>query len=237
MEDRSTPDRSTPNHSSQAQLPDRADQPPRQKPRSIPIGVLAGLSAVGLIAGGSVAWWTWNAGRFSTPATQSSAFTSQPAAPSSASPTAPIEKTVQVYWLKDKAVGTATEKQLQLTATSASIVAEQPKDLLKAAVEKVLQRPADPALASAIPPETKLNSLEIKSDGIHIDLSKDFTTGGGSTGMTGRLGQVIYTATTLDPAAPVWIAIDGKPLQTLGGEGLVVDQPMTRTSFDQNFQF
>ena len=236
MEDRSIPDRSTPNHSPQAQLPDpRSDQPPHQKPRSIPIGVLAGLSAVGLIAGGSVAWWTWNAGRLSTPATQSSAFTSQPAAPSSASPSAPIEKTVQVYWLKDKS--TASEKQLQLTSTPASVIAEQPKDLLKAAVEKVLQRPTDPTLASAIPPETRLNSLEIKSDGIHIDLSKDFTTGGGSTGMTGRLGQVIYTTTTLDPTAPVWIAIDGKPLQTLGGEGLVIDQPMTRTSFDQNFQF
>ncbi len=236
MEDRSTPDRSTPNPAPQAQIPEPlAERSPRQKPRSIPIGILAGLSAVGLIAGGSVAWWTWNAGKFSTPATQSSAFTSQPAAPSSASPTAPIEKTVQLYWLKDK--GTASEKQLQLTATPASIIAEQSKDLLKAAVEKVLQRPADPTLASAIPPETKLNSLVIKSDGIHIDLSKDFTTGGGSTGMTGRLGQVIYTATTLDPTAPVWIAIDGKPLETLGGEGLVIDQPMTRASFDQNFQF
>jgi spore germination protein GerM len=231
MQDRSTPDRSQPDRSPQAQPP---SQPPRRN-RSIPIGVLAGLSAVGLIAGGSVAWWTWNAGK---PAlTQSSALTSQlPASPPVSPSVSPaIEKTVQVYWLKDKT--TATEKQLQLTAAPASISAEQPKDLLKAAVEKLLKPPADPTLASAIPSTTQLNSLEIQSDGIHIDLSKDFTTGGGSTAMTGRLGQIIYTATTLDPTAPVWIAIDGKPLETLGGEGLVIDQPMTRASFDQNFKF
>ena len=233
MQDRSTPDRSP-----QAQPP---NQPPSRN-RSIPIGVLAGLSAVGLIAGGSVAWWTWNASQSSIPPTQSSALTSQLPVSPSTSPTAAIEKTVQVYWLKDKSTGStsdksASEKQLQLTPAPASISAEQPKELLKAAFGKLLQRPADPTLASAIPPTTKLNSVEIKSDGIHVDLSKDFTRGGGSTGMTGRLGQIIYTATTLDPAAPVWIAIDGKPLETLGGEGLVIDQPMTRASFDQNFQF
>lgn len=212
-------------------MQDRSTQdptdPPVRKSRFIPFGLLAGLSAVALIAGGGVAWWTWNAENSSTPVPLSSApATSQP----SVSPTAPIEKTVQIYWLNTE------NNQLELVPAPVSVSAEQPTELVKAALEQLLQKPSDPALASAIPPNTKLHSVDIKSDGVHIDLSQEFTTGGGSTSMTGRLGQIIFTATTLDPTAPVWIAIDGKPLETLGGEGLLIDQPMTRTSFEQNFQ-
>ncbi|MBD3880717.1 GerMN domain-containing protein [Phormidium tenue FACHB-886] len=212
-------------------MQDRSTQDPTEpsarKRRSIPLGLVAGLSAVALIAGGGVAWWTWNASNSSTPVPLSSApATSQP----SVSPTAPIEKTVQIYWLNTE------NNQFQLVPAAVSVRAEQPAELVKAALEQLLQKPSDPALASAIPPNTKLNSVEIKSDGVHLDLSQDFTTGGGSASMTGRLGQVIFTATTLDPTVPVWIAIDGKPLETLGGEGLLIDQPMTRTNFEQNFQ-
>jgi spore germination protein GerM len=53
--------------------------------------------------------------------------------------------------------------------------------------------------------------------------------------MTGRVAQILYTATSLQPTAKVWIDVEGKPLETLGGEGLELKQPLTRQGFEQNF--
>lgn len=91
------------------------------------------------------------------------------------------------------------------------------------------------SLKTAIPQNTKLISLTVKDDGIHIDLSQEFTTGGGSASMIGRLGQVIYTASSLNPNSNVWINVEGKPLDILGEEGLMVEQPMTRQLFTESF--
>ena len=77
--------------------------------------------------------------------------------------------------------------------------------------------------------------MRVQPDGVYVDLSAEFEQGGGSAVMMGRLGQVVYTATSLEPSSAIWISVAGEPLEVLGGEGLIVDQPMTRELFDQNF--
>jgi spore germination protein GerM len=144
---------------------------------------------------------------------------------------APTQQTVQVYWLKTDA------DSIEPAASPVTVAANQPNAVLKAAFEEMLEGSGDPALTSTVPQGTKLREVQVKEDGIHVNLSEEFTTGGGSTSMTGRLAQVIYTATTLNPEAPVWISVEGKPLEVLGGEGLIVDQPMTRDSFEENFSY
>jgi spore germination protein GerM len=93
----------------------------------------------------------------------------------------------------------------------------------------------DGKLTSTIPVGTKLLSSKILADGIHIDLSKEFTKGFGATSMIGRLGQVIYTATAENPDAAVWITVEGKKLEVLGDVGAEIRQPITRQSYNQDY--
>jgi spore germination protein GerM len=94
----------------------------------------------------------------------------------------------------------------------------------------------DGKLTSTIPVGTKLLSSRILADGIHIDLSKEFTQVSGSTSVIGRLGQVIYTATAQNPDASVWITVEGKKLEILGdGVGVEIRQPITRQTYNQDF--
>ena len=139
-------------------------------------------------------------------------------------------QTVQVYWVKD-----ANGKFEGVPTKVAVKQADKPDAALQGAFNSLLAGPKDATVSSEIPKGTKLRSLSVKNDGVYVDLSAEFTAGGGSTSMTSRLGQVIYTATSLQPNTKVWIAVEGKPLELLGGEGLEVAQPSTRQSFDKNF--
>ncbi|MEG4116228.1 GerMN domain-containing protein [Microcoleus sp. N9_B4] len=139
-------------------------------------------------------------------------------------------QTVQVYWVKD-----ASGKFEGVPTKVAVKEADKPDAALQAAFNSLLAGPKDGTVSSEIPNGTKLRGLSVKNDGVYVDLSAEFTSGGGSNSMTGRLGQVIYTATSLQPNTKVWISVEGKPLELLGGEGLEVAQPSTRQSFDKNF--
>ena len=226
----------------------------RDKLRQIPLGILAGLTTLVLASGGSVAWFTWRALNPTPPVVEfpsieietdpllalpevtepvTSPNTAETAPKDPVAQPAPAQVTGQVYWLKDEGTG------FTLVAQPISVAADaSPSDQVAAAFTNLLSKAGDPSQAAftTIPEQTQLLEASVEADGVHVDLSGEFETGGGSAAMMGRLGQVIYTATTFDPAAPVWISVDGKPLTLLGGEGLEVSQPMTRSDFDAGFQ-
>ncbi|HHP7244935.1 MAG TPA: GerMN domain-containing protein [Elainellaceae cyanobacterium] len=206
----------------------------QQQARRIPVGIIAGIAAVVVTAGGGTAWWTWNTLHSSSDVSNPDVTTpttpdaiepspSQPAAPS-------IETTAQIYWLD--VAGTRFEL---VPAPVQLQQAGEPGDVLTTAFETLLNGPSESPTFSAIPDGTELLNLSVESDGVHVNLSDSFTVGGGSASMMGRLGQVIYTATSLEPNSRVWISVEGEPLEVLGGEGLIVDQPITREGFEENF--
>ncbi|MEQ8757156.1 MAG: GerMN domain-containing protein [Coleofasciculus sp. G1-WW12-02] len=196
-----------------------------QDTRRIPTSLVAGVSVVMLAAGAGGAWWAWNRTTASPPQSEVPTLSQSPQDTPPAT-----EQKVQVYWVDD------VNNQIELVPSSITVEnADNPSEALEMAFQQLLAGPEEEAIASAIPEETQLRNLSVKSDGVHLDLSEDFTTGGGSASMQSRLGQIIYTATSLDPDAQVWIDVGGKPLEVLGGEGLIVDQPMTRQDFETNF--
>jgi spore germination protein GerM len=214
-----------------------------QQPRRIlPPAAIAGFVAVLVATGSGVAWWTWK----NHPATPPNALEhAQPKDPSQIGPAddssqaqkqpstvSPItaDKTLQVYWLK------ATDSKIQLVPMPVKLTSNAtPEGLLETAMKQLVAGPPQADLSSTIPTGTQLLDLTVKDDGVHVNLSRQFTAGGGSVSMEGRLAQVLYTATSLNPDAAVWISVEGKPLTTLGGEGLVVEQPVTRKQFTKDF--
>ena len=216
--------------------------------RRIPVlCVIAGISAVLLAVGGCSPEENSNSSESSTtttpspiasvpsqPAQPSTSVQPQPTQPLGSKPNKPVEsvqgETVKVYWVNN------VNNRVEVVPTSISLKSSgKPGELLDGAFNSLLAGPTDPAFATTIPQGTTLRKVTSKPDGVHVDLSKEFTDGGGSASMTGRVAQVIYTASTLEPSAKVWISVEGKPLEVLGGEGLMLDQPITRETFEQNF--
>ncbi|WP_373545780.1 GerMN domain-containing protein [Chamaesiphon sp.] len=140
----------------------------------------------------------------------------------------------QVYWLK------SNQNKLTLVAKSlpANKSGSTPQQVLTIAVQKLLSAKPSDDLSSTIPKGTKLLSLQVRTDGVHVDLSPEFGAGGGSTSMIYRVAQVIYTATSIEPNAKVFISIGGQSIDRnhpLGGEGLILQQPTTRDRFAADF--
>ncbi|MFN4066217.1 MAG: GerMN domain-containing protein [Thermosynechococcus sp.] len=175
------------------------------------------LAVIGLASAGTAAWLTLSPPRQGDPVPNPAEVAQQ--------------QETQIFWVKNEG------DTLVLVPSTVRITtpARRPELFIQSRLERLLAGPANRDVTTSIPENTRVNRVEVKGDGIHVDLSPEFTKGGGSASMQARLGQILYTATASDPNAPVWISIGGEPLRVLGGEGLEVMQPMTRQDFQAAF--
>jgi spore germination protein GerM len=82
---------------------------------------------------------------------------------------------------------------------------------------------------SEIPQGTKLLGLSEGHDNtVVVNLSSQFNTGGGSNSMEQRFEELKKTVYSVDRKHTLAITVDGKPLDTLGGEGLEVNESAKR---------
>jgi germination protein M len=104
-----------------------------------------------------------------------------------------------------------------------------------AAVEALLAGPSeseqDYGLTTSVPQGTELLGLTIGGGIASVDLTSEFEEGGGTLSMQMRLAQVVYTLTQFPTVKGVVFSLDGEPIEVLGGEGLVIDHPLTRRDF------
>ncbi|AFY74168.1 sporulation/spore germination protein [Synechococcus sp. PCC 7502] len=122
----------------------------------------------------------------------------------------------------------------KFVAVPVPVKAKNNQDAIATALNQIITTKSD-NLYSAIPTDTKVLDLRVTGNDIYLNLSKQFTSGGGSDSMRGRLIQLLYTATSLNPNANLFLSVEGKPLDYLGGEGLEVSQPLRRQNFSLEF--
>lgn len=107
---------------------------------------------------------------------------------------------------------------------------------LKFSIKSLLKGPTRKESAkgiySEIPQGTKLLSIEETPERVTINLSGDFEQGGGTDGLYKRLFQLIKTSNK-NTTAEVYLYINGKQADVVGGEGIMLNQPLNEKSLDE----
>ncbi|MGH3023866.1 MAG: GerMN domain-containing protein [Gaiellaceae bacterium] len=131
--------------------------------------------------------------------------------------------TYQVWWANDDGLFVSYRTQARTPRVGT------------AAIEAVLEGPTeleqDNGLSTAVPEGTQLLGLTIDDGIARVDLTSEFESGGGSASMQTRLAQIVYTITQFPTVEGVLFSLDGEPIDVLGGEGVVIDHPLTRQDY------
>lgn len=85
---------------------------------------------------------------------------------------------------------------------------------------------------SEIPKETKLLSIKQTKDKVIIDFSSDFQYGGGTDSVYSRMMQLIKTSVANVKNKDIYLYLDGQKIDMIGGEGIMISQPLTEKSLD-----
>ena len=86
-------------------------------------------------------------------------------------------------------------------------------------------------LTTSVPEDTLVLGVTIDDGLATVDLSREFESGGGSLSMLSRLAQVVYTVTQFPTVDEVSIQLDGQPVTAFSGEGIMLDQPVSRDDY------
>jgi spore germination protein GerM len=106
-----------------------------------------------------------------------------------------------------------------------------------AALEALLEGPTETersaGVQTQVPDGTQLLGLAIAKGIAIVDLTSEYESGGGTASMTMRLAQVVCTLDQFATVKGVLFRLDGRSVDVLGGEGIVIDHPLNCRSYDE----
>ena len=137
------------------------------------------------------------------------------------------EKNVKIFVL-DKSGNLRSVNRTCNTATNNSCFAFAIKELINGPSKWEKSN----GFTSEIPQGTKVLSIRESANSIQIDLSSNFETGGGAESIYLRVKQIIKTANS-NTSIPTYLYINGRQANVIGGEGIMIKQPLSERSFDE----
>ena len=146
-----------------------------------------------------------------------------PKSPAPAEPTPARDVPVLIYLLSDEHL-----VAVRRNATSSATL----KESLTALFEGPTPAEAAAGLSSLVPEGATLLGVSLENKVARVDVSGSFESGGGSLSALGRVAQVVFTATQFPTVESVVFSVDGKPVTSITSEGVVVDTPQTRGTFE-----
>lgn len=112
----------------------------------------------------------------------------------------------------------------------------QGEDKFDFAVKELLKGPGIIEKAQGtyteIPASVKLLAVRHTGNKIIIDLSDDFQYGGGTDSIYSRMMQLIKTAVNNTKNKKIYLYLNGKQVNIIGGEGIMITQPLTEKSLE-----
>lgn len=129
-----------------------------------------------------------------------------------------------------------TDSKGNLRSVTRECDIEKEKSCLKFAIQELIKSPTSweksKGLSSEIPSSTKIISIREGDSNIFVDLSSDFESGGGAESLYIRIHQLIKTIIA-NTNKPAYLYINGKQADVIGGEGIMIKQPLNERSLDE----
>lgn len=137
-----------------------------------------------------------------------------------------LEKTARIYFVKTSEDGTtkmyASKRELSELTLSNAV-----KTLLKGPTAEERKQ----GVYSEIPAGTKLRGITESDDKIIIDLNDTFEYGAGTESVNNRLKQLAKTVVAISPDKNIYLYIEGKQVDVMGGDGIMIPQPINASDF------
>ena len=147
----------------------------------------------------------------------------------------PAAKPVEKVYVNVFFIGQNANKEEVYKAVNREYDKDVDGSKIKFAIQSLIAGPKPDEKAkgvySEIPDSTRVISINESADKVIINLSADFENGGGTDSLYKRIYQIIKTSKQ-NTVKPVYLYIEGNKADVIGGEGIMITQPLNDNSLD-----